>query len=481
MKRRVLTILAAALVCAATALAYLPPSPVQNLLYRAKDPADLRAQLAAHRDSIAATDSLDAAEAWYWIGVSHERSGERDAAIAAYRRAHAVRANAEDALALADLLMLRGTRADGAEAAKLLAPVLERFAADRTPRGADVRLRAAWATALAGDPAAACRAVLDRPGDLLTPKAPIPRQALWTARFAPLLLEHGHAAEGAARLTRALSSSRGRDTALVRLARGRGVKIATPAEFARRADSALAVSAAGAPLVATTVRAADGARITVWLLRTRPGAPLALLAVSPEAESFAGADSLVSQLYRAGVSVAIVDPRGSRSSASAATPHPHAWIAREDAFQQRLARDLSAAIGPASAAMRTDPARVCVIAEGPLAMAAALSARDDARVRTVVLAGATPSGAERGWLIAVLTASHAPVFFQQGPEDVYANEVVDRIASLLPSRQVRVADSQWTGRGFALFRAGAKSGERLTNWLADEWTSRPATPRARRR
>ena len=58
---------------------------------------------------------------------------------------------------------------------------------------------------------------------------------------------------------------------------------------------------------------------------------------------------------------------------------------------------------------------------------------------------------------------------------------VVRIASLLPARQVRVADSQWTGRGYALFRAGAKAGERLTSWLADEWTSRPATPRARPR
>ncbi len=481
MKRRVFGPVVVALCCAAAALAYLPPSPVQNLLYRAKDPADLRAQLAAHRDSVAATDSLDAAEAWYWLGVSHEHSGERDAALVAYRRAHAVRGNVEDALALADLLLLRGTREDGAEAVRLLAPVLERFATDRTPRGAAMRLRAAWANAVAGDPATACRAVLERPADLLSPKAPVPQQSLWTARFAPLLLAQGHTAEGSALLMRALSASRGRDTALVRLARVRGVNTGVPAELARRADSTLAASAAGAPLVASSVRTSDGARIATWLLRTRPGAPLAIVLVSPEAESFAGADSLLSQLHRAGVGVALVDPRGSRGSASAATPHPHAWLARDDVFQQRLARDLSAAIAPSAAALRSDPARVCVVAEGPLAMAAALAARDDARVKAVVLAGATPSGAERGWLVTTLAASGAPVFFQQGPEDVYANEVVDRIASLLPSRQVRVADSQWTGRGFALFRAGPKTDERLTNWLADEWTSRPATPRARRR
>lgn len=481
MKRRLSALLLASLFAAGAALAYLPPSPVQNLLYRGKDPADLRAQLAAHRDSVAATDSLDAAEAWYWLGVSHERSGERDAAIEAYRRAHAVRANPEDALGLADLLLLRGSRADGAEAVRLLEPLRERFASDRTPRGASIRLRAAWAAAVAGDRDAGCRAVLDRPADLLNPKTPVPQQSLWTARFAPLLFERGHAAEGAALLSRSLASSRGRDTALVRLARTRGVAIAPVATIARRADSALAVSAAGAPLRALTVRTTDGARLGVWLLHTKPGAPLALVVVSPEAESFAEADSMIAQLYRAGVAVAIVDPRGSRSSASAAAPYPHAWLAKDDAFQKRLALDLSAAIAPAATAMRTNPARVCVIVEGPLAIAAALAARDDARVREVVLVGAAPSGAERGWLVATLTASRAPVFFQQGPEDVYGNEVVDRIASLLPARQVRVADSQWTGRGYALFRAGAKAGERLTSWLADEWTSRPATPRARPR
>lgn len=481
MMRRLATLLLVSSLAASAALAYLPLSPVQNILDHGTHPADLRARLVAHRDSVAATDSLGAAEAWYWLGVSHERSGNRDSALAAYRHAYAVRANNEDALALVDLLLLRGTRADGAEAARLIEPLRARFASERTPQGASIRLRAAWAAAVAGDPDAGCRAALERPTDLLAPKTPATQLALWTARFAPLLLARGHATEGAALLSRALASSRCRDTALVRLAQAHGIAIPPAATIARRADSSLAASAAGAPLRALAVRAKDGARLGVWLLRTKPGAPLALLVLSPEAETFAGADSLIAQLYRAGIAVAIVDPRGSRSSASAAAPYPHAWLAKDDAFQQRLALDLSAAIAPASTAMRTNPARVCVIAEGSLAMAAALVARDDARVREIVLAGAAPSGAERGWLVATLAASRAPVFFQQGPEDVYGNEIVDRIAALLPSRQVRVADSQWTGRGFPLFRAGAKAGERLTSWMADEWTSRPATPRARPR
>ena len=136
---------------------------MQNLLYRAKDLADLRG-FAAHRDSVAAADSLDAAEAWYWLGVSHERAGRRDDAIAG-DTAHAVRADPEDAiLGLADLLLLRrDARRRRRGRAGLLEPLRERFASDRTPRGASVRLRAAWAAAVAGDADAGCRAVPERP------------------------------------------------------------------------------------------------------------------------------------------------------------------------------------------------------------------------------------------------------------------------------------------------------------------------------
>ncbi len=39
------------------ALAWAPPSPVVELLEHSTDPADLRARLRAHRDSVASSDS----------------------------------------------------------------------------------------------------------------------------------------------------------------------------------------------------------------------------------------------------------------------------------------------------------------------------------------------------------------------------------------------------------------------------------------
>lgn len=470
------------------ASAYSPPSPVQNLLFRAKDPADLRAQLRAHRDSVAEGDVLDAAEAWYWLGVSHSRSSQLDSAITAFRRCCAIRGNDEDVWALNDLLLQRARRDDGVEAARLMEPVRLALEGDRGPRGAAVRLRAAWALAVAGDVAGACSGVLARRTDLLAPREKPPSWSLWASRFAPALFAGGHSADGWSLLAPLLAASRGRDSALVALARSAradrpfaGESDAFIANVAARADSQLAASVPGTTLRRIVVRADDGARLTAWALPAAPRSPLVILVLAPEATSFADADSLVAQLHRTGMSVALLDPRGSRGSTTSAFALPLVWAGHEDALQRRLARDIVAAIAPSVQATGADPARVCVATEGPLVVAAALAAAADTRVRALLLAGATPSGAERGWLRETLAAASVPVFFLQGPEDVYGNEVMDRIASLLSPRLVRVADSQSGGRGVALFRAGPASAKRLTDWLGYQWTSRPATRPARRR
>lgn len=473
---------------AAPAAAYMPPSPVQNLLYRAKDPVDLREQLRAHRDSVAATDPLDAGEAWYWLGVSHSRSGELEPAIEAFRKSFAIRGNREDLVALCDALLLKGGRTAGEEANRLIEPLRPEYEGDRTPSGAVMRLRASYARALVGDVTAACAGATMRRTDLLAPRARFAAWPLWASRFAPLLAGAGMAPESWTLMAPLLTASRGRDTSLVKLA---GVTLSGRpftgpldqfvARESRRADSLLANVLPFAAARRVAVRASDGATLTAWAIPAGARAPLAIVVVSPDAPTFAEADSLLAQLRRSGFAVALLDPRGSRGSASAAAPLPHSWLGREDAFQRRLAQDLAAAIAPAVAATKADPSRVCVITEGTCALGAALAARADGRIRALLLASATPSGAERGWLRAALAEAAVPVFFQQGPEDVTGNEVMDRIASLLPPRLVRVADSQSGGSGLALFRAGPAVGQRFSDWVRDQWKSRPATPPARRR
>ena len=127
-----------------------------------------------------------------------------------------------------------------------------------------------------------------------------------------------------------------------------------------------------------------------------------------------------------------------------------------------------------------EPARVCVIAEGPLAMAAALAARDDARARRRAR-GRGAFGRGRGWLVASLTASRAARVLPAGARGRLRqrSDRPHRVAAAFAARCASPTAVDGT-RVRALPRR-REGGERLTSWLADEWTSRPATPRSRPR
>lgn len=473
---------------APVAAALFELSPTQSLVFAGDRPTTLRALLRAHADSLEAAHPLESGEAWATISESYARAAIVDSAIAAARKAQSLRGNIEDALALADRLIARGTRQDAREALEALAGAEGELGFDPGPRGIAVRLRAAWCTALAGDTTGACERILSRPADLLAPRVPIPARDLWLERFAPLLLAGGHAAE-AAPLLRALAvRSRGADASLLRLARtsaagsgdSHGFAAALAAAIARDDTAARASLGAVAPRIAT-VRAEDGAALRAWLVPARPLAPMAIVVIDPESPAPGAADSLVVQLHRAGIAVALLDPRGSRGSASAAYALPSRWSGHEDAFHARLARDVSAAIAPCARAMGALPTRVCVVADGPLALAGALAAQREPRIRAVVLAGASIAATDRGRVVAALRASGVSTFIQQGPEDLHGNEVTDRIAQLVDPHRVRVADTESAGRGVMLFRAGPAAGRRLSDWLRDLPSAPRATPPARRR
>lgn len=351
-----------------------------------------------------------------------------------------------------------------------------------------MRLRAAYARALMGDATAACAGVTMRRTDLLAPRARFAAWPMWASRFAPLLAGGGNGA-GKLDADGAAAGGIARPRYFARPV-GRRHGVGAAVHRATRDVPDARVPARGLPAREHRARRdrPEGGRAPVRWREPRGVGDSGRRAGSaradrrlPHAPAFADADSLLTELRRAGIAVALLDPRGSRGSASAASPWPHSWLGREDAFQRRLALDVSAAIAPALAATGADPARVCVITEGSCAMGAALAARGDSRIRALLLASAAPSGAERGWLRATLADAAVPVFFQQGPEDVTGNEVMDRIASLRPPRLVRIADSQSGGSGLALFRAGPATGQRFSDWVRGQWKARPATPPARRR
>jgi hypothetical protein len=488
---RIRTPLAAALagsalaLAASAALAQMGSTPAQRTLYEGGTPARLRLRLAAHADSVLAKSPFDAGETFAWIGASHLRSGHADSARAAYARGYALLEIADNAYGYAEALLAGGRPADAESAARFVAGLETDDAGAASP---EPRLWRAWAHAhLAGAPAA--RAELEAARALLAaPTAPTRLRERWTRRLAPLWLE---AHVDAWPLLRELAiRSRGHDPALLLLAREAAMGHAGSEPFDRvlatgiaRQDSLAALplrAVGGRPLA---VRGAGGAALGAWVFPAAPRAPLLVLVNDPDPAGGVAPDSLVVQLRRDGIALALLDPRGSGRSAIPGCALADDWGGREDALTDLVAHDLQALVQAAAAASGADPHRVAVGAVGPLALAAARAGA----LGPLVLIDPVIAPTDRGPFLDALAAEGMPVFFQTGPASVEANSVIDAIAARVGDPDPRIAESSAPGHGFALFRAGPKEGKRLSAWLRETIrAARPAptpraTPPARRR
>lgn len=464
---------------AAVALA-ADPSPVQNILLAGRNPADLRARLLAHADSVRA-NGIDAGEAWYHAGLSWARGGSGDSALAAFERARAVRGNLEETLAAVDVLLARGAGSDLDSASSLLAPVLQQPGAG----GDETLLRDAWIRARRGDSAALPPIVDLKRSPLFRTQAFVTNRPLWAWRFAPLALGAG-AGEAAWRMVSPLAvATRGRDAGISGLARaasvGRSLGTGYDAWLASacaRADTVeiAALRRLGARPLA--VKAEDGAALNAWYVPGPPGAAIAVITAPAGSEQAAECDSLVAQLRRARFVVALLEPRGVRRSASATEPAALLCTGREEADQRRLARDLRHALTAAGRAAGASAPRGVIVGVGPGVLPAVLAAAADGRVQAVVLAGPEIAPGDRGWLRELLAASGVPAFFETGPDNVPQNLEIDRIVAALPPAQCRVADSRSRGHGAGLFRAGPEEGARLAGWISGTLMKPRATPPA---
>lgn len=473
----------AALLAAAVASAAPPPS-VQDLLYVGDGPADLRARLLARADSAAANAPV-AGEAWYWAGVSWARSGLADSALAAFARARALRGNPEESLAAVDVLLARGQAADFDSAAAILAPLAAQPMGGLTD---EVAVRDAWVRAHRGD-TGGLAPLLDLAGSpLFRPHAALANRPLWAGRFAPLALATGDR-EAAWRLASPLAvATRGLDPAIAGVARdasiGRSIGtdwegwIRTACVRADTTELPAILALRARPLAVT---AEDGVKLHAWYVPGPPGAAIAVVTSPADGAAAAACDSLVTHLRRAGLAVALLEPRGVRRSASAAAPAALLRSGGEEAAQRRLARDMGHALAAAARAGRAGAPRGVAVGVGADAMAAVLAADRDARFRAVLLAGPEIAPVDRGWLRATLASSGAPAYIETGPENVHENIAVDRIVNDLAPGSFRVVDSQARGRGGAVFRAGPAEGSRFAAWVSGALKRPRATPPARPR
>ena len=411
MSRRLCTVLSA-LLFATPAAAALPPTRPQVIMVQAHTLQELRAKLGGFADSAAAlgpSGQLLAGEAAYWQGVSFERAGMLEPAIASYRRAFAIRANFEDRVSLIDALAHRGTREDALEERQLaIEAVPEANAAGAGP-GAALQARLAWALYSTGS----------RDSALLAAYAAdaMHRYPEWAKRLAPIEIEHGAPERAWLGLRQHAFRARGQDAeAMALLDKARRALGISDSEYAafvghsvthRAADDSAFAARTGSRI--RVVPARDGFPLQAFVFPAAASPALApvVLALAPD-DTLAVADSIALQLARAGHAVALWAPRGSHGSRAPSCPGPDAWRWHQEELLARSADD--------AIAIAQQLAREGLLAKGPwiagatgsLAGIAIEAARRDDEVAAIFLVAPQPSLVERGPLRTTVSAASPP-------------------------------------------------------------------------
>jgi hypothetical protein len=475
--------LAALLALAPPALAILPPTRPQVLLYDARTPDELRATLAAFGDSAAASSDaavrLEAGEAFALLGQSWFRAGLRDSAIAAYRRAVQLRAAPADAAALADAMMFRPSRSDLEGVIALLEGAAGNSLIGHPRNEAERAGRIAWARFALGD-SAALRSI----GPEYLPY--LEGAPEWHERMGRMRLGVRDAEGAIAQLLPLVAESRRQDrVSLQRLqfaweqAERRGLLDQhLEARIASR-DSAVRFTVLGLGARRVSFKGADGAPVggvVTGLAAARRRAAVVLL---PHDESVANADTLARVLERAGYAAVFVDPRGARASVSADCSNARSWRGREDEMQLRVADDVRPALRALARTTPVDTSRFLLVGVGAMAPVAVGAAWLDPRAAVLMLVSPWPAAPDRGPMRAALAALARPVFLQTAPEHFDAVQYANRLADACDPRLVRVSDGAGAGMGAAVFRGDPASGERFVEWVRDQWAKLAPAPAAK--
>jgi hypothetical protein len=439
------------------------------LLLQAETPTELRSLLLTYADSAAAWgDRAGSGEALYYAGLSYQRAGLLDSAIACHRLAFERADTDRELLELVDQLLLRRHTGDLVEAIERLTP------AARNPElhpPLPIRGRLAWGLFLQGhtDSAAAAFAPIKR--HLIS-------QPEWRYRMArvaiaredyrstvDLLLPNAVLSRNTDQDVLGMLDEVGNATGMLNRIQGEIVREMRKRD---RKELALADSLGGR---LTLMRASDGFPLAGLLLpaaetSSSTAPPLAAIVLMAPGDTLASGDSLAVALHRHGLTTLLLHLRGSGGSVAPSCPTPDSWFDREQALQSRVALDVQDALQGLLGFTPVDTTRYIVVGVGPAATMAVEAATLDPRVKALLLVSPAPALVDRGVTRARLARLRLPVFFQMSPDEFDATyetkeafyQACDRAAS-------RVVDSTVPGVGLAQFRAGPGEVARFLSWL----------------
>src|SRR5580765_120023 len=160
---------------------------VDTLLLRGRTAPEVRSLMQRHAET--ARDTVERGEALYYQGMSFEREGKRDSAIACYQGAVSYRNNDEDRKALMDALLRRRGPNDPAQVLRVLARPARNVIGEPSRDVAEWNGRKAWALYLSGQGDSALRVMHSSEYWLLQPINPMQRE--WRYRLGVIEEDHG--------------------------------------------------------------------------------------------------------------------------------------------------------------------------------------------------------------------------------------------------------------------------------------------------
>jgi len=453
---------------AAAACAQPTRSATDQILLDARTPATVRSMLLGHAKRVLARDPIEAGQALMWAGQSCERGGLADSALLCYRSAVPLRQSNDEALAVVDILLLRGRARDLLEAYEIVAGLLQ-----HAPPGAfgreEVLVRSMWVQHLAGHPDSAAAAFRQIDGRVAL-------DDLWTMRAAQVLLEDlkDQARAGESLLPLEVRS-RGQDATVhdlfTRAAAAFGwspdqvMKVVSGAVQARDESERVALTRAAARRVVFS--ASDGFLLSGVVHPARRDGARAAVVIS-RGDTLAHYDSLLVHLERAGFATIIMDPRGYGASVGPSCPLPFRWRGREESLEERVGADVADALRMLARTSKVDTNRVLLVASGEMVHSAMSAAATDPRVKAVVLASPEPARVDRGVLLGLVAAARKPLFVQTAPEDlVDLYYYADALYQAGDRKLSRVSSGTEVGRFVEQFQTDQKSGARLEHWLGE--------------
>jgi len=454
--------------------------PLDDVLELAATGRELRPRLVAFADSVAAEDPYLASQAHAHAASSWERDGEPDSAIAERERALALDSREPRRMELANALLLRLAPGDAPRALDVLRPVQPITPLLPDPTQAVTQGLFAWAHYLGGQPDSAAR--------LFAPiETWLSEHQEWRYRMACVAIDQKDWTRALILLTPLAVASRTYDQDVMDLMH----RAADELNSERRLDPMLQQAIRSRDLVEQELLTKLGARRLAFrgadgfpvggVLLTPPGVarPRAAVVLVAPGDTLASYDSLAIGLRNSGLAVLLLEPRGSGLSVGPSCPLPGSWQTRARAMQEKVAGDVADAASLLAREAGCDSTAYLLVGVGTMGPVTMLAARQDRRVRALMLVSPVASPAERGALIEAAASLRCPVYFQTGPEDFASWDLIDALYRVGDLRASRVADSDLPGTRPTLFRRDPRIMARFRQWLDESW-SRPVGPRATR-